>query len=101
RLDDRYRDFMDEVARGLAGNLAAEQSKKLERDLLKREQEARRDAELQKEHLASLLSQAPTPVAILRGADLVVELANDKACEIWRRRRQDVIDKRLFESLPE
>jgi two-component system CheB/CheR fusion protein len=54
---------------------------------------ARREAELQKEHLAALFTEAPAPICILRGADYIVEFANDHMCQLrrppaWRRRRQ-------------
>jgi PAS domain S-box-containing protein len=70
-------------------------------ELLVREQEARREAELQKRHLYSLFMQAPMAIAVLRGRDYVVELANPTACSIWGRRHADVIDRPLFEALPE
>jgi len=41
---------------------------------------ARREAELQKQHLHSLFMQAPTPIVILRGPEHVVELANPLTC---------------------
>ena len=44
--------------------------------LFAREQAARREAELQKQHLVSLLMQAPTPMLILRGPEHLMELAN-------------------------
>jgi PAS domain S-box-containing protein len=69
--------------------------------LLQREQEARREAELQKEHLFALFSQAPMPMVILRGERMVVELANEPACRVWGRRPEAVIDRPLLEVLPE
>ena len=49
------------------------------RRLFAREQVARREAELQKQHLHSLFMQAPMPIAVLRGRDHVVELVNASA----------------------
>ena len=62
---------------------------------------ARRDAELQKQHLRSLFMQAPTPMLILRGPEHVVELANPMTCQVWGRTEQDVLNKPLIEALPE
>jgi signal transduction histidine kinase/DNA-binding response OmpR family regulator len=62
---------------------------------------ARREAELQKQHLRSLFMQAPTPIVILRGPHYVIELANPMTCKIWGRHEGDVLDKPLIEALPE
>jgi PAS domain S-box-containing protein len=62
---------------------------------------ARREAELQKQHLRSLFMQAPTPIVILRGPDHVIELANPMTCKIWGRQEADVLDKPLIDALPE
>jgi len=61
----------------------------------------RAEAEMQKRNFASLLLQAPTPICIIRGPQLVVELANAPCCEIWARRREDVVGRPLLEALPE
>ncbi len=62
---------------------------------------ARREAELQKQHLRSLFMQAPTPIVILRGPTHVVELANPLACAIWGRMERDVLSRSLVDALPE
>ena len=69
--------------------------------LLEREQAARREAELQKQHLFSLFMQAPTLIVVLRGPEFVVELANPLTCEVWGRRQEDVVGRPLFDALPE
>jgi PAS domain S-box-containing protein len=63
--------------------------------------EARREAELQKRHLHSLFMQAPTPILILRGADHVIELANEMTCRVWGRKEREVVGKPLLEAIPE
>ncbi|OSZ81074.1 hypothetical protein CAP36_07510 [Chitinophagaceae bacterium IBVUCB2] len=45
--------------------------------------------------------QAPTAMCIFRGKDHVVEIANDKMLEIWGKRKEEVINKPIFEGLPE
>lgn len=62
---------------------------------------ARRDADLQKQHLRSLFMQAPTPIAILRGPDHIIELANPLTCQAWGRAEDQVLERPLFEALPE
>ncbi len=60
---------------------------------------ARREAELQKQHLHALFMQAPTPIAILRGKDHVVELANPASCHLWGRSEAEILGRPLFEVL--
>jgi PAS domain S-box-containing protein len=62
---------------------------------------ARREADLQKQHLRALFMQAPTPILILRGPDHIVELANPWTCRVWGRTEAEVLDKPLTEVLPE
>jgi PAS domain S-box-containing protein len=62
---------------------------------------ARREAELQKQHLRALFMQAPTPIVILRGADHVIELANPLTCMVWGRSEAEVVGKPLIDALPE
>ena len=70
-------------------------------ELLQREQAARRDAEMQKQYLFSVFMQAPMPIVVLRGPDFVIELANPQTCEVWAKRHDEVIDRPLFDALPE
>ncbi len=65
------------------------------------EREAREQSEEQKRLLYSLFLQAPTLIAILRGPDHVVELANPRICAAWGRPLEAVKDRPLFEGLPE
>src|SRR5262249_55000360 len=69
--------------------------------LLEREQMARQEAELQKQHLHALFTQAPTPIVILRGFEYVIELANPHALQVWGRPHEEVIHRPLFDALPE
>ena len=62
---------------------------------------ARRDAELQKQHLRALFMQAPTPIVILTGPSHVIELANPMACKLWGRSEHEVLGRPLVEALPE
>jgi signal transduction histidine kinase/DNA-binding response OmpR family regulator len=62
---------------------------------------ARREAELQKQHLHSLFMQAPTPIVIMRGPRHVVELANPLTCQVWGRTEPELVGKPLLDALPE
>jgi len=71
--------------------------------LLKASQEserARREAELQKEHLAALFTEAPAPICILRSAEYVVEFANGHMCQLWGRAPAEVLGRRLLDAVP-
>jgi PAS domain S-box-containing protein len=61
----------------------------------------RREAERQKEHLNSLLTQAPVAIVVLRGADHRIELVNPVVCGLWGREQSTLVDRPLFEALPE
>jgi PAS domain S-box-containing protein len=61
----------------------------------------RREAELAREHLYTLLQQAPAAVAILRGPDYRVEFANPTMLRIWGRAAEQVLEKSLFAVFPE
>lgn len=63
--------------------------------------QAREEAERRQEDLIKLFEQAPVAIAILRGPELVVELANQPICEIWGRRHEEVINRPVFEVLVE
>jgi PAS domain S-box-containing protein len=70
-------------------------------ELRQREQLARHEAELQKRLLHSLFMQAPTLIAVLRGPDHVVELANPPVCEIWGRTEEELLNRPLLDVLTE
>ena len=70
-------------------------------ELLAREQTARREAQLQKDHLQLLFMQFPSPIVIFRGPDLVIELANDATCAVWGRTAAQVVGRPFEDALPE
>lgn len=51
--------------------------------------------------LLQLFEQAPVAMAILRGPHLVVELVNERHLHFWNRSLADVINKPVFEAIPE
>jgi PAS domain S-box-containing protein len=68
---------------------------------LAREHTAREEAELQKRLLYSLFMQAPTLIAVLRGPQHVIELANPPICQAWGYPEADLLNRPLFEAVPE
>jgi len=69
--------------------------------LRERERLAREEVELQKRLLHSLFMQAPTLIAVLRGPEHVVELANPPLCAVWGRTQEQLINRSLFDAMPE
>ncbi|MGE0450273.1 MAG: ATP-binding protein [Vicinamibacterales bacterium] len=69
--------------------------------LLQREQHARESAEHQRRQLRAIFDQAPTLIAVFRGPDHVVELANDHICSAWGRRQDDVVGRPFYDAVPE
>jgi PAS domain S-box-containing protein len=45
--------------------------------------------------------QTPNAMCIFRGKDYVIEIANELMLEIWERKIEDVINRPVFEALPE
>ena len=73
--------------------LAAERTARAETDRL------RTEAENARERLADLVRRAPAFIAVLRGPELIFELANDAYYHLIGRR--DVIGKPMFDAVPE
>lgn len=53
------------------------------------------------QNLRNTILQAPVAMCILRGPNYIVELANDRMIELWGKTAEDVLNKPIFESLPE
>ena len=60
-----------------------------------------RERKAAEENLRTIIMQSPVSMTILRGEDLVMELANQKSLEIWGRKYEDVINRPLREGVPE
>jgi len=84
-FDDKYRRFLDLVARHVASGL--------------QHAEAVRAAERHRQTLDELFRQAPAGIAVLTGRDHVVELANPAFARFIGHR--DLVGKRLLDALPE
>ncbi len=92
RLVVRFTDGYDAARTG--AELALQEGKH-------REQVARAEAERQRSELARVFEQAPVAIAVFRGPQYIIELANPTVCRLWGRTAADIVGKGLFEALPE
>ncbi|MEQ8471715.1 MAG: PAS domain S-box protein [Marinoscillum sp.] len=51
--------------------------------------------------LRSLILQAPVAIGIFRGENYITEIANTLALELWGRKEEEVLNKSIFEAMPE
>src|SRR5579883_751419 len=72
---------------------------KAQKQLLKREQEARIEAEQERQRLYELLMQAPAIICILQGKDHVIEFANSEFRQFFGQR--ELVGKPIGVALPE
>jgi PAS domain S-box-containing protein len=49
----------------------------------------------------NMVAQAPVAICVLRGPDHIVEIANDRVCALWDKTPEKVMNKPIFEALPE
>ncbi|HMJ67611.1 MAG TPA: PAS domain S-box protein [Cyclobacteriaceae bacterium] len=56
---------------------------------------------LRDKQLKNLFVQAPIALSILRGPDHVIEVANDEILKLWGKTSEEVMDKPVFEAIPE
>ncbi|NML67009.1 PAS domain-containing protein [Hymenobacter sp. RP-2-7] len=66
-----------------------------------RETAARAAAERQRGELERVFEQAPVAIAVYRGPQYIIELANPTVCRLWGRTAEQIVGKGLFEALPE
>ena len=52
-------------------------------------------------NLNNLVAYAPVAMAVFRGSDFVVEIANAKALDLWNKRADEIMNKPLLEGMPE
>ena len=65
------------------------------------EQAARAEAERQRGELQRIFEQAPVAIAVYRGPQYTIELANPLVCALWGRTQAQAVGTPLFELLPE
>ncbi len=52
-------------------------------------------------NIRNIIFQAPVAMCILRGPLFIVEIANNRMFELWGKKESEVINKPIFEGLPE
>ncbi len=62
---------------------------------------ANRKREENERNLRLMILQAPIAIAILRGDNYIVEIANTKALQLWGRKEEEVLNKPVLEAMPE
>ena len=62
---------------------------------------AQRKVEESEQNLRNIILHAPVAMCILRGADHVVEIANERMSELWGKEADGLLGKPLFVGLPE
>lgn len=62
---------------------------------------ARKKIEQSESNLRSMIINAPVAMCILTGPSFIVELANKRMYELWGRTENELINKPIFEGLPE
>ncbi len=80
---------------GTLQNITAQKSAEGER------QKAVAAIESSEQSLRLMITQAPVAMCILKGKEYVVEIANERMFELWGKVEADVINKPIFEGLPE
>lgn len=66
-----------------------------------REQSAHAQVEQQRGELQRIFEQAPVAIAVYRGPQFIIELANPTVCRLWGRTQEQIVGLGLFEALPE
>jgi PAS domain S-box-containing protein len=116
RLDRYYHDatqekFIQAHGRRLEGGLlvsftdGTDQPRTAVEDALResraREQQARAEAEREKENLLRVFEQATVAMALFQGPDYTIELANAEMANIWGRPPSHTLGRPVFEALPD
>ncbi|WP_208864720.1 PAS domain S-box protein [Mucilaginibacter gossypiicola] len=53
------------------------------------------------QNFRSLILQAPVAIAVFKGKEYIVEIANDLVFELWGKTAEETVGKPIFEGLPE
>ena len=62
---------------------------------------ARRMLEESEKNLRNMILHSPVAMCILSGTDYIVEVANDRMFELWGKQAETLMNKPIFEGLPE
>jgi PAS domain S-box-containing protein len=62
---------------------------------------ARKKIEESERNLRNTILRSPAAICIVKGPNLIVEIANEKMYEIWGHSEEEVLHKSVFEAMPE
>ena len=62
---------------------------------------AKQQVEQSEENLSAMIAQAPVAMCILTGPEHVITVANDLMVELWGKPQADVMNKPVFDALPD
>ncbi len=62
---------------------------------------AKKKVEQSEANLRNIILQAPVAMCLFKGPKYVLEIANERMCEIWGTVGLDILDKPIFEAIPE
>ncbi|QRR01105.1 PAS domain S-box protein [Dyadobacter sandarakinus] len=71
------------------------------REQTEKTEEITRKAQENEAHFRDILRQAPVGIGILKGAGMVVEMANETYCSIVDRTEEELLGKSVYDVLPE
>lgn len=66
-----------------------------------KEVNARKQLEIANQHYFQNIMQTPFAMCVFRGREFIVEIANDLMLELWGKQKPEVLNKPIFECLPE
>lgn len=62
---------------------------------------AQKIIEKSEQNLRNIITQAPVAMCIFKGPEHIVETANERMLEFWGKSKEEVVNKSVFEGLPE
>ena len=100
KFDERYRDFLETIARELGAYVDMERARNAEAELLRQAEVSRFQAEIERKRLYAVFEKAPVAVGILTGPEYVVEMANPMMCNLWGPPLEQLLGIGLFQAIP-
>ncbi|HEY0108982.1 MAG TPA: PAS domain S-box protein, partial [Fibrella sp.] len=78
-------------------------AQEVSREVQERQRQERLEQQLREtqHRLELIVEHSPVAYALFRGPQFIIELANDRVLEYWKRERAEVLHKPLFEAIPE
>jgi len=85
-----------------ASDVTEKQLNRIALQKAKEQEEAHTKALLESErNLRRFILQAPVAIILFKGPDFIVEIANNRALELWGRNLEEVSNKPILEAMPE